>query len=910
MADLPFLSGGGEVGERMRETDWGATPLGPAEHWPPALRTVVGLMLASNQPMYVAWGPTRAFLYNDHYAPFLGDKHPSALGRDLLAEVWPEIRGQLEPLVEATRSGEPVQVPRMQLELRRHGRLEETHFSFFFAPIREEDGSVGGLFGCCNEITGQVLSERRLARSLERHLGVLSNMDEAFVLMDREFRLLEVNDEAVRLLRKERRELIGAVQWELFPGTRESALGRLYRQVLDDGVPDSIEFPYGLVDGAQHWFEIRVFPAEEGIAVLFRDITRRRQEAAQAQLAAERVQLALDAGAIVGTWMWSIPDDRFIGDERFASMFGIDRKRCEQGLPLAEVMAPIHPEDVQRVEVAVERAMARGGPYQCEYRVRRHDGSFVWVEANGRVELDARGEPIRFPGVLRDHTERRRAERDRDRATAMLRSFVEAVPGVVYAKDREGRLILGNRGVAELLGVPQEQYVGRTDRELIADQVQAEAVMRNDRRIMESGVAEQVEEEIRLADGTPAWWWSHKAPLLEGGEVVGLVGASVDITERRRMMEALEQGDRRKDEFLAMLAHELRNPLAPIGTAAQLLRMAPADPSTVGKAADIIVRQVEHMTQMVDDLLDVSRVTRGLVQIERAPLDLREVVSAAVEQADPFVQSRGHRLRVDAAIDGAVVMGDRHRLVQVICNLLNNAAKYTPPGGTISLALAASADEVEISVADTGIGMGAELVPQVFDLFTQAERTPDRSQGGLGIGLALVRSIVQLHGGKVSASSPGPGRGSTFTVSLPRASVKALPLPPARAVAQSGCSRNVMVVDDNIDAATTLASVLRVLGHRVSVAADGRDALARAAERHDWDAFILDIGMPDMTGHELAARLRQVIGRRPARFIALSGYGQANDVAASRAAGFDHHMVKPADVAELHAMLCDPTPGP
>ena len=348
MADLPFLAGGGEVGALMRKTDWGSTPLGPAEAWPPALCTVVGLMLASNQPMYVSWGPTRAFLYNDHYAPFLGDKHPGALGRDLLAEVWPEIRAQLEPLVEATRAGEPVHVPGMQLHLERHGRLEETHFSFFFAPIREEDGGVGGLFGCCNEITEQVRSERRLARSLERHLGVLSNMDEAFVLMDSEFRLLEVNDEAVRLLRKERSELIGGKQWDLFPGTRESALGRLYRRVLDDGVPSSIEFPHGRVEGTQHWFEIRAFPAEEGIAVLFRDITARRQETEQAALAAERVQLALDAGAIVGTWMWSIPDDRFIGDERFASLFGIDRRRCERGLPLVslESQRPLREFDV------------------------------------------------------------------------------------------------------------------------------------------------------------------------------------------------------------------------------------------------------------------------------------------------------------------------------------------------------------------------------------------------------------------------------------------------------------------------------------------------------------------------------------------------------------------------------------
>ncbi len=1022
-----FLAGGGEVGALMRSTDWAATALGPASAWPAALRTVVGLMLASNQPMYIAWGPQRSFLYNDHYAPFLGDKHPAALGRDLLSEVWPEIRDQLEPLVEATRIGEPVQVPRMELALNRHGRLEETHFSFFFAPVREENGTVGGLFGCCNEITEQVMAERRLALSLERHLRVLTNMEEAFVLMDRDFRVLEVNAQTERLLGRPRDALVGALYWDLYPGTREAELGRLYRQVLADGQAASLEYPYGAADGNPRWFEVRAFPTDEGMAVLFRDITRRRLDAAQAALSAERVHLALEAGAIVGTWIWSITDDRITGDERFARLFGLDLRDCEDGLALSTVMQAIHPDDLDRVSAAIDAAMASGGAYSCEYRVRTHDGSYVWVEANGRVERDAAGTPVRFPGVLRDHSERRRAEQERDRATVLLRSFIEAVPGVVYAKDREGRLILGNRGVAELLGVPQEEYIGRTDRELLADAAQAEAVMRNDRRIMESGVAEQVEEEIRLADGTPAWWWSHKAPMREKGQVVGLIGASVDITdrkriehslrlseqrnalalgvaqlgtwtldpptralgmdartrqiagvdahcdgltlddlarrmhpddwpaaeaalqasmapdgdglfaqefrlaladgrvvwvlcrgqrvgasmigtvldvtERRRMIETLEQGDRRKDEFLAMLAHELRNPLAPIGTAAQLLRMAPGDQGAVGKAADIIARQVGHMTQMVDDLLDVSRVTRGLVQIEQVPVDLGEIVAAAVEQAEPFLQTRRHRLLVEVGSAAMLVIGDRHRLVQVVSNLLNNAAKYTPPGGTIALSVAATADEVHIRVSDNGIGMGADLVPHVFDLFTQGERTPDRAQGGLGIGLALVRSIVQLHGGQVSASSAGSGQGSTFVVTLPRASAPALPSQAAPAIGPDARRRNVLVVDDNVDAATTLATVLQFLGHHVTVATDGYEALAKAAERSDWHAFVLDIGMPDMTGHELAQRLRQAIGEHPARFIALSGYGQANDEATSRQAGFDHHLVKPADVGELHAIL-------
>jgi PAS domain S-box-containing protein len=756
-----------------------------------------------------------------------------------------------------------------------------------------------------------------------------------------------------------------------------------------------------------------------------------------AALAAERVQLALDAGAIIGTWVWTIPDDRFIADERFAQSFGIDPDAIREGLPLEALFASIHPDDRERVGAEVAGALARGGRYRCEYRVRRAGGQYGWIVASGRVELDGGGKPVRFPGVLLDDDERRRIEAERDRANALLHTFIEAVPGVVYAKDREGRLIVGNRGVADLLGVAPGAFIGKTDRELLADSAQAEGVMANDRRIMESGQAEQVEEEIRRADGTPATWLSTKAPFRDGqGNVVGLIGASLDITdrkrienalrlseqrsalaldvarlgtwtlehdsatitidaraaqicgvssgrtrfslaelarrvhpddwpgiesalehalepggtgafaedfrfiqpggevtwaasrgqvrsdaaagegggrvmigtlldvsERRRMIESLEQGDRRKDEFLAMLAHELRNPLAPIGTAAHLLQLAPGDTERVREVAGIVRRQVAHMTELVDDLLDVSRVTRGLVVFDHSPVDLGSVIATALEQIAPLLQARGHAVAPEPPACTAVILGDRHRLVQVVSNLLNNAAKFTPAGGRISLACDCTPEQVTLRVSDDGIGMEPELVPHVFDLFSQAARTPDRAQGGLGIGLALVRTIVQAHGGTVKAQSAGPGQGSTFTVVLPRSQCDAPPAPAVAADAPAPHRKSVLVVDDNNDAAETLAVALRLLGHEVSVATGGRMALDMVADRPDWDVFILDIGMPDITGLELAGRLRRLVGDRPARFIALTGYGQAQDHALSRQSGFDCHMVKPADIGEIQRQL-------
>ncbi|GHA80260.1 hybrid sensor histidine kinase/response regulator [Cognatilysobacter bugurensis] len=392
----------------------------------------------------------------------------------------------------------------------------------------------------------------------------------------------------------------------------------------------------------------------------------------------------------------------------------------------------------------------------------------------------------------------------------------------------------------------------------------------------------------------------------------------VDVTHRRQLEEAqerllaserearrqAEEASRTKDSFLALLSHELRNPLAPISSAARLLQMAPNDAAMVGRAGAVITRQVGHMKELVDDLMDVSRVTRGLVELERGPVALQSVLEAAVEQVRPLIDTRGHALQVEVPDAPVVVDGDRTRLVQVIANLLNNAAKYTPPGGQLRLTLAEKAGGAEVVVADSGVGMPIALLPQVFDLFTQAERTSDRAQGGLGVGLALVRSLVLLHGGRVTAASPGEGLGSTFTVSLPlsaHATGAAVVDTPPRADRRP---LSVLLVDDNIDGAATLADVLRLAGHRVQLAHDAASALdASQAPDATFDVFVLDIGLPGMTGHELAETLKAMPRWRAAAYIALTGYGQPGDRETSRAAGFDRHLVKPVRESELLATL-------
>jgi signal transduction histidine kinase/ActR/RegA family two-component response regulator len=391
----------------------------------------------------------------------------------------------------------------------------------------------------------------------------------------------------------------------------------------------------------------------------------------------------------------------------------------------------------------------------------------------------------------------------------------------------------------------------------------------------------------------------------ENGAVGGIFVEGSDVTDRKLVEDELRASNRQKDQFLAMLAHELRNPLAPIMTAAQLLKLGRLDGKSVANASEIIVRQAEHMTDLVNDLLDVSRVTRGLVTLEKEDLDLNVIVSAAVEQVRPLIDTRRHALTLQLSGQPAHVTGDRTRLVQVISNILNNAAKYTAPGGAIVLAVTVGDEHVTVAVRDNGVGIAPEVLPYIFDLFTQAERTPDRSQGGLGIGLALVKSLVALHGGSVHARSDGLGQGSEFSISLPCAARS-----PAAAAGGGGDAAagpgpdnlRVLVVDDNVDAAQMLAALLEVQGHAVSVEYDARSALARARSEHP-DVLLLDIGLPDMDGYELARRLRAQPENAGATLVALTGYGQNQDREEAQQAGFDHYLVKPADMNDVNEVL-------
>ncbi len=410
---------------------------------------------------------------------------------------------------------------------------------------------------------------------------------------------------------------------------------------------------------------------------------------------------------------------------------------------------------------------------------------------------------------------------------------------------------------------------------------------------------------IERPDGSRRTVLAHANPLHDDhGQLLGAVNVLVDISDRKHAEDMLREADRRKSEFLAMLSHELRNPLAPLRNGLQIMRLANGDRSVMEQARKMMERQLEHMVRLIDDLLDLSRITNGKIELRKERIELQAAVNDAVEASRPLIEASGHELAVTLPPRPICVDGDRTRLAQVFTNLLNNSAKYTPRGGHIALTVEPQGSDVVVTVQDDGIGIPADVLPHVFEMFTQVDRSLDREQGGLGIGLSLVRGLVEMHGGRVEAHSDGCGKGCQFIVRLPVALSSADGTRddceedgPGRAT-----SYRILVVDDNRDSAVSLALMLQIMGHTTRAAHDGLEGLEAARTFHP-DVVLLDIGLPRLNGYDVSRRIREQPWGRNMVLIALTGWGQEEDKRRSREAGFNFHMVKPLDPAALEKLL-------
>lgn len=780
-----------------RSFDWAATSLGPFAKWPELLRTTLGIVLTSNHPMFIWWGPDLIQFYNDAYRKTMGpERHPSALGqpgRECWREIWPIIGPQIESIMAG---GPPTWHEDQLVPVTRHGRREDVWWTYGYSPIQDSVG-VRGVLVVCNDITKEHLAKdklkcvnERLAGEIRRRrheadrLKVLFQQAPGFmcVLRGPQHVFEFANDAYMRLVGN--RSVLGRQIRDALPEAEGQGFFELLDQVFTTGQPFfADEVPLLLRRSpesplTQLFIDFIYQPiiepdgAVSGIFVEGSDVTEQKHAQDALRISQGRLKEGMIAARMT-VWDWDLTKKQIVFSANAAEIFGVEPEK------LARPWELVHPDDLMIMKTVCERAIADRGEFQAVVRtIHSQNGRIFWSDIRGKALCD------------------------------------------------------------------------------------------------------------------------------EKGQLYAIRGITLDVTDRKRAEERLQEADRRKDEFLATLAHELRNPLAPISAAAQLLKVADVNEARVRQASEIIARQVGHIANLVDDLIDIARVTHGEVLLDKRPVDIRSVVSDAIEQVRPLIKMRRHQFVLQQTMESLLVLGDRKRLVQVIANLLNNAAKYTSKGGNILVRLEAHSDQVLIVVQDDGIGIEQELLPRIFELFTQATRSADRTQGGLGIGLSLVRSIVQFHRGNVTAESDGAGAGTRFTVSLPRhiemqttvsPSGKMLVLPIAKAL-------RIMIVDDNIDSTRMLSVLLDAAGHDSLVEHGSFRALERARAEAP-DVCILDIGLPGMNGNELARQLRSAHLTKQPVLIAITGYGDDDNRRNSLDAGFDHYLVKPVDMEELTALL-------
>ncbi|MCA1579802.1 MAG: MEDS domain-containing protein [Acidobacteria bacterium] len=507
-----------------------------------------------------------------------------------------------------------------------------------------------------------------------------------------------------------------------------------------------------------------------------------------------------------------------------------------------------------------------------------------------------------------DH--RRKAEKTLSRREKELTELLEGAAEGIHRVGRDGRILWANKAELDLLGYSADEYVGRKISDFHVDATAVETILR---RLLRRETLYDEPARLRCKDGSIKHVRIHTNALWEDGRFLYTHCFTRDVSDRVALEDALRQklaqlaeADRHKDEFLAMLGHELRNPLSPIVTAVQMMRMREDDRDVSTRSLDVIERQTKHLSRLVDDLLDVSRITHGTISLREETVSLAGIVEAAVEQARRSMEERGHQFTLRLPPDPITLWADPARLEQVLVNLLGNAAKYTPMGGRISVDVRVNRGEVEIAVRDNGIGLPPEARDGIFELFVRSPDSRTNDPGGLGVGLTLARRIVELHGGCLEARSEGRGRGSSFVVRLPARSSLSLSPDSRRVRADAspaeGLRRRILVVDDNVDAAEGLSDFLRAHGHSVRTVHEGASAIEVAAIVRP-EIVLLDIGLPDIDGYEVARRLREDGHLRRSLLIALTGYGQPRDRERSREAGFDHHLVKPVDLARLESLL-------
>jgi PAS domain S-box-containing protein len=644
----------------------------------------------------------------------------------------------------------------------------------------------------------------------------------------------------------------------------------------------------------------------EAVAGTTRDVTERRQAEEQVREASATLRSFYDTAPVMMGVVEVRGDDILHLTDNAATgrFFGIAPDALA-GRAATEIGVP--PEHLREWVRHYRESERTGQPARFEYPHETPDGP-RWVSAIVYCFERLPGGRSRCSYVAEDVTERKRVEGELREAERRWRDLAEALPNLVWTDLPDGQCDYLSGQWGTYTGIPEQELLGLAWLERVIHPDDREGTLACWMAAVADKGVYDLEYRIRRHDGQYRWFKTRGVPIRDGeGRIVKWFGTCTDIEDEKRAVEALRDADRRKDEFLATLAHELRNPLAPVRNALQILKMPRVDAETVERSRDLMERQVHQLVRLVDDLLDVSRVMRGKIELRRERVELAAVVARAVETVQPLVDAQRHELGVRLPPESLLLDADPVRLCQVVGNLLTNAAKYTEPGGRIRLTAERDGDVAVLRVRDDGIGIAADMLPHVFELFVQADHATTKAQGGLGIGLTLVKNLVALHGGAVEAHSEGLGKGSEFVVKLPvvaQALDRDQSPESGRQADQSPppSGKRLLVVDDNRDAAESLAMLLRLQGHEVRVAYSGQAAL-EDAHSFQPDLIFLDIGMPGMDGYEVARRMRQQPGLEDVVLAALTGWGQPEDRRRTAEAGFDHHLVKPPDPKVVEGLV-------
>jgi PAS domain S-box-containing protein len=632
--------------------------------------------------------------------------------------------------------------------------------------------------------------------------------------------------------------------------------------------------------------------------------TMRRYEAERTNLRdrEERFALAL-RHSHTGAWDYDLVAGCAVWSETLHEIAGL---APQTPLTKETILGLIHPDDRDAVFAATRPLIAEAREVTLEFRILSPTRGERWIFVAGKGTPGDNGLMSRLAGIARDVTDEKRAEEALRVVQQQLQLVADTMDAPVTRCSRDYRYLWVNKPYAQWLGRSPEELLGQPIAEIIGQKAFEHLKPHFDRVL--SGQRVQYEELVNFFGRGPRWISATYSPTFDGqGAADGWVAVVIDIHERKQLEEALRDSDRRKDAFLATLAHELRNPLAPIRSNLAILKAKASPDPDLAWSRDVIDRQLGQMVRLLDDLLDVSRISRDKLELRKEQVDLASIVQSAIETSRPWIDAAEHELAVDLPKQPLVVDADPVRMAQVLSNLLNNAAKYTQRGGHICLRAERQGSVAVLTVADNGMGIAPEMFPHLFEMFSQAGPALARSQGGLGIGLSLAKGLVELHGGSIEAHSEGPGRGSQFVIRLPGVVHEAVRPAPPTSKSEARVKqppRRVLVVDDNRDGADSLARMLRLMGHDVHLAYDGQQGVEAAVALLPEVVF-LDIGMPKLNGYEAAQLIRTEHVSRDMVLIALTGWGREEDRHKSRSAGFDYHLVKPADVATISRLLAE-----